>query len=78
MKAREALLRSDVLGHDLKKILPIIREGGSDTAIFDNVLELLVMSGRSPPHAVDDDSRAVAEPRGHEPRGARSTSTTRP
>src|SRR4029453_8132730 len=30
MKAREALLRSDVLGHDLKKILPIIREGGSD------------------------------------------------
>ncbi len=52
MKAREALLRSDVLGHDLKKILPIIREGGSDTAIFDNVLELLVMSGRSLPHAV--------------------------
>ncbi len=52
MKAREALLRSDVLGHDLKKILPIIREGGSDTAIFDNVLELLVMAGRSLPHAV--------------------------
>jgi glutamate synthase (ferredoxin) len=52
MKAREELLRSDVLGHDLKKILPIIREGGSDTAIFDNVLELLVMSGRSLPHAV--------------------------
>ena len=52
MKAREALLRSDVLGHDLKRILPIIREGGSDTAIFDNVLELLVMAGRSLPHAV--------------------------
>jgi glutamate synthase (NADPH/NADH) large chain len=52
MKAREALLRSDVLGHELKKILPIIREGGSDTAIFDNVLELLVMSGRSLPHAL--------------------------
>jgi glutamate synthase domain-containing protein 2/glutamate synthase domain-containing protein 1/glutamate synthase domain-containing protein 3 len=52
MKAREALLRSDVLGHDLKRILPIIREGGSDTAIFDNVLELLVMSGRSLPHAI--------------------------
>jgi glutamate synthase (NADPH) large chain len=52
MKAREALLRSSVLGHDLRKILPIIREGGSDTAIFDNVLELLVMSGRSLPHAV--------------------------
>jgi glutamate synthase (NADPH) large chain len=52
MKAREALLRSDVLGHDLNRILPIIREGGSDTAIFDNVLELLVMAGRSLPHAV--------------------------
>ena len=52
MKAREALLRSDVLGHELERILPIIREGGSDTAIFDNVLELLVMAGRSLPHAV--------------------------
>ena len=52
MKAREALLRSDVLGHDLERILPIIREGGSDTAIFDNVLELLVMAGRSLPHAI--------------------------
>ena len=52
MKAREALLESDVLGDDLKKILPIIREGGSDTAVFDNVLEFLVMAGRSLPHAV--------------------------
>ena len=52
MKAREALCQSDVLGDDLKKILPIIREGGSDTAIFDNVLEFLVMAGRSLPHAI--------------------------
>ena len=52
MQAREALLESDVLGDDLKKILPIIREGGSDTATFDNVLEFLVMAGRSLPHAV--------------------------
>src|SRR5262245_26968918 len=52
MRAREGLLRSRLLGDDLKKILPIIREGGSDTAIFDNVLELLVMSGRSLPHAI--------------------------
>ena len=52
MKAREALFASDVLGDDLQKILPIIREGGSDTAIFDNVLELLVMAGRSLPHAL--------------------------
>ena len=52
MKAREALLQSEVLGDDLKKLLPIIREGGSDTATFDNVLEFLVMAGRSLPHAV--------------------------
>ncbi len=52
MKAREALCQSDVLGDDLKKILPVIREGGSDTAIFDNVLEFLVMAGRSLPHAI--------------------------
>ena len=52
MHAREALLRSDLLGPDLEKIVPIIQDGGSDSAIFDNVLELLVMSGRSLPHAI--------------------------
>ncbi len=52
MRAREGLLRSAELGDDLAKILPIIREGGSDTATFDNVLEFLVMTGRSLPHAV--------------------------
>ena len=52
MKAREALLTSDVLGDDLRRILPIIRDGGSDTATFDNVLEFLVMAGRSLPHAL--------------------------
>jgi glutamate synthase (ferredoxin) len=52
MRAREALLESDVFGDDLRKVLPIIREGGSDTATFDNVLEFLVMAGRSLPHAV--------------------------
>ncbi|HUL02319.1 MAG TPA: glutamate synthase large subunit [Gemmatimonadales bacterium] len=52
MRARESLLQSDALGDDLKKILPIIREGNSDTATFDNVLELLIMSGRSLPHAL--------------------------
>ena len=45
MRAREGLLRSPELGEDLAKILPIIREGGSDTATFDNVLEFLVMTG---------------------------------
>src|SRR5882762_2315936 len=52
MRAREGLLRSDVLGDDLLKVLPVIREGGSDTATFDNVLEFLVMTGRSLPHAL--------------------------
>jgi glutamate synthase domain-containing protein 2/glutamate synthase domain-containing protein 3 len=52
MHAREGLLRSDVLGEDLAKVLPVIREGGSDTATFDNVLEMLVMAGRSLPHAI--------------------------
>ena len=52
MRAREGLLRSEVLGDDLQKVLPVIREGGSDTATFDNVLEFLVMTGRSLPHAL--------------------------
>jgi glutamate synthase (ferredoxin) len=52
MRAREGLLKSKVFGSDLDKILPVIREGGSDTATFDNVLEFLVMGGRSLPHAV--------------------------
>ena len=52
MRAREALCRSDLFGDDLQKIFPIIEEGQSDTATFDNVLEFLVMAGRSLPHAV--------------------------
>ena len=52
MKAREGLLRSAVFGDDLQKVLPVIVPGGSDTATFDNVLEFLVMSGRTLPHAV--------------------------
>jgi glutamate synthase (NADPH/NADH) large chain len=52
MRAREALCRSEVLGDDLKKVFPVIREGGSDSATFDNVLEFLVMNGRSLPHAI--------------------------
>jgi glutamate synthase (ferredoxin) len=52
MRAREGLLKSALLGDDLQKMLPVIREGGSDTATFDNVLEFLVMTGRSLPHAI--------------------------
>src|SRR5262249_26884676 len=52
MRAREALCRSAALGDDLWKVLPVTREGLSDTATFDNVLEFLVMNGRSLPHAI--------------------------
>ena len=52
MQAREGLLKSTRFGDDLQKVLPVIRLGGSDTATFDNVLEFLVMAGRSLPHAI--------------------------
>jgi glutamate synthase (ferredoxin) len=52
MRAREALCRSSVLGADLGKVLPVTQEGLSDSATFDNVLEFLVMNGRSLPHAI--------------------------
>ena len=52
MRARESQLASELFGDDLPKILPIVRPGGSDSATFDNVLELLTLAGRSVPHAV--------------------------
>ncbi len=52
MHARESLLESDLFGDDIKKLLPIINEDGSDSAMFDNCLEFLVLGGRSLPHAV--------------------------
>jgi glutamate synthase (NADPH/NADH) large chain len=52
MHARQSLFRSDVFGEDLPKIMPVIDQDGSDSAMFDNALELLVLSGRSLPHAV--------------------------
>ncbi len=54
MRAREALIKSDVFGSqdDLEKIFPICTPGASDTARFDEVLELLHLGGRSLAHAV--------------------------
>jgi glutamate synthase domain-containing protein 2/glutamate synthase domain-containing protein 1/glutamate synthase domain-containing protein 3 len=52
MHARESMLASDLFGEDLRKILPVIDASGSDSAMFDNVLEMLVLTGRSLPHAV--------------------------
>ena len=45
MRARVGVMQSAVLGDDLKKLYPLIYEGQSDTACFDNALELLVMAG---------------------------------
>ena len=52
MRARESQLASELFGSDIEKVLPVVRQGGSDTAVFDNVLELLVLAGRSLPHAL--------------------------
>ncbi|MBP7730423.1 MAG: glutamate synthase large subunit [Bacteroidales bacterium] len=51
MEARESLLKSDVLG-DLSRIYPIIEPGKSDSASLDNVLEFLLLSGKSLPYAI--------------------------
>jgi len=52
MRARESLLESDVIPGDLKRLFPIVEMSGSDSASFDEVLELLYLGGRSLPHAV--------------------------
>ena len=75
MHARQSLFESPLFGEDMQKILPIIEADGSDSANFDNALELLSHTGRSLPHAVmmmipeawqkheamDDDRRAFYE-----------------
>lgn len=52
MRAREALLASDEIPGDISRLFPIIDEHGSDSASFDEVLELLYLGGRSLPHAI--------------------------
>jgi glutamate synthase (ferredoxin) len=52
MHARESLFESELFGADIAKILPVIDTDGSDSAMFDNALEMLVLTGRSLPHAV--------------------------
>jgi glutamate synthase domain-containing protein 2/glutamate synthase domain-containing protein 1/glutamate synthase domain-containing protein 3 len=51
MRARESELQSELFGDDLPKILPVAKPGDSDSATFDKVLELLMLAGRSLPHA---------------------------
>ena len=52
MKSREKLLASRLFGADIKKLIPIIDQTGSDSSCLDNALELLVSAGRDIPHAM--------------------------
>ena len=52
MEARHAAMSSELLGEDLEKLWPLIMDGQSDSACFDNALELLVAGGYSLPHAM--------------------------
>ena len=59
IKARESLLISDKFGDDLKKVLPIINEDGSDSAMLDDFLKFMLHSGCPLPHAL---MMAIPEP----------------
>src|ERR1043166_7021807 len=52
MHARQALFDSPLFGEDIKKIIPITNPNGSDSSMFDNTLELLVLAGRPLAHAM--------------------------
>ena len=52
LNADEDLFQSALFGNDLPKIVPILNADGSDSAIFDNLFELLVLAGRSLPHTI--------------------------
>ena len=52
MRAREGVMQSAVLGADLQKLFPLLDDGQSDTACFDNALELLLMAGYPLAHAM--------------------------
>ena len=52
MHARQSLLQSPLLGDDMEKLHPIIAPDGSDSANFDNAVELLLQAGRSLPHVM--------------------------
>ncbi len=52
MHARQSMMKSDLFGADLQKILTVVDTDGSDSGMFDNVLELLTLAGRELPHAI--------------------------
>ncbi len=64
MRARQTMCGNSLWGRKIKDVMPVIDETGSDSGMFDNCLEFLVMSGRSLPHAI---MMMVPEPWGKNP-----------
>ncbi|MCX8064463.1 MAG: glutamate synthase large subunit [Candidatus Hydrogenedentes bacterium] len=62
MSSREYSLSSELFGENIKKIIPVLTEGASDSAIFDNAFELLLRGGRTPAHAI---AMMIPEPWGN-------------
>ena len=52
MHARQSMMKSELFGEDSTKILTVVDTDGSDSGMFDNVLELLTLAGRELPHAI--------------------------
>lgn len=52
MYARQSIIKSELFGDELQKIFPIVNVDGSDSAMFDNAVEFLTLTGRSLPHAM--------------------------
>lgn len=52
MNARQGVIKTDVFKTDVKKLFPIVNPNGSDSAMFDNTLEFMYLSGYSLPHAM--------------------------
>ena len=51
MNARQSNIKTDLFGVDVQNVFPIVNEDGSDSAMFDNALEFLLMTGRTLPHS---------------------------
>ena len=51
MNARQSSIKTDIFGADVQNVFPIVNEDGSDSAMFDNALEFLMITGRSLPHS---------------------------
>jgi len=51
MNARQSNLKTDIFGVDVQSVFPIVNDDGSDSAMFDNALEFLMITGRSLPHS---------------------------